>query len=388
MIFSKEIGESLTYKFSQKAGEMKRQGKKIISLGLGEPDFTTPQYVTDATVDALNNGYTHYSMSQGLPELREHIANMFNNQYEAPYSANNVMIAPGVKHALYLALCAVLNPGDEIINISPSYVSYIPQIKIAEPQANIVDVCLEKETFSLDIQKLKKSISDKTKVILINFPHNPTGKVLSLNEVNDIVNIAVENDIYLISDEVYRDMIYGVYEKISVAKYYKDFKKIMIVDGFSKSYAMTGWRIGYAVADNDLIKKMNLINQHINTNTCTFIQKGACSIFENENQHIDEYNDKLKERADIFHNLLSDIDVFYGVKPQGGFFYFVDISKSGMNSNDFCAALIEETGIAATPGIAFGKDWDTHIRFSLAVDKEILIHAGNLLKEFIQSIKV
>jgi len=381
MHFSKEIGESLTYKFAQAANEMKAQGREIISLGLGEPDFTTPDYVVEATIDAMKAGYTHYSATQGLPELRKLIAATANDEYGSSYAMDEVIVLPGIKAAVFFALCSLLEPGDEVILISPYYVSYPAMVKLAEPAAMIKYVNLDKN-FKLDTEELKKAISNRTKCILVNSPHNPTGMVLSKEEVEFIVELSKENEFYIISDEVYEKLTYEGVSHTSFAKYPQIRDRVIICNGFSKSYAMTGWRLGYAIGEKSIISKMNKLQQHINTNTCTFVQKGACSIFSHEPTHIVPYVNELQSRINYFHARINNLPFASGVKPQAGFFYFVDISKTNFDSNTFCADLLKKTGIASTPGIAFGADWDKYVRFSFAVPMETLERAVDLLENY------
>ena len=381
MHFEKEVGESLTYKFAQAAGEMRAQGREIISLGLGEPDFKTPDYVTEATVKALRDGYTHYSATQGWPELRKLIAEDCNQEYGSAYTANDVIVTPGIKASVYFALAATLEPQDEIILISPYYVSYPAMVKLAEPTAKIVNVTLNWD-FTLDREKLKAAFSDNTKAILVNTPNNPTGMVLSKEEVELIVELARDNDAFIISDEVYEQLVYDGYKHTSFGLYPQIRNRLVICNGYSKSHAMTGWRLGYAIGAHDVIAKMNRLQQHINTNTCTFVQVGACSIYKNEPVHIRPYVEELEKRIAYFDSELNKLDCFKGIRPKAGFFYFVDISAAGVDSNTFCADLLKKTGIASTPGIAFGPEWDSYVRFSIAVPMATLERAVELLKNY------
>lgn len=381
MHFEKEVGESLTYKFAQAAGEMKAQGREIISLGLGEPDFKTPDYVVEATVEAMQNGFTHYSATQGWPELRNLIAADCSRVYGNDYTANDVIVTPGIKSAVYFALAAILEPQDEIILISPYYVSYPAMVKLAEPTTNIVNVTLSKD-FTLDAKKLKAAFNKNTKAILVNSPNNPTGMVLSKEEVELVIQLAIENDAYIISDEVYEKLVYSGQKHISFGLYEEISDRLIICNGYSKSHAMTGWRLGYAIGTHDVIVKMNKLQQHINTNTCTFIQVGACSIYKNEPVHIPPYVKELEERIEYFDSELNKLNYITAVRPKAGFFYFVDISATGMDSNSFCADLLKKTGIASTPGVAFGPEWDSYVRFSIAVPMSTLERAVDLLKNY------
>ncbi len=381
MHFEKEVGESLTYKFAQAAGEMRAQGKEIISLGLGEPDFKTPDYVVEATMKAMQDGFTHYSATQGWPELRKLIAEDCNKSYGSEYTMNDVIVTPGIKSAVYFSLAAILEPGDEIILISPYYVSYPAMVKLAEPTAKIVNVTLAKD-FTLDAEKLKAAFNKNTKAILINTPNNPTGMVLSKEEVELVVKLAVENDAYIISDEVYEKLVYSGHKHTSFGFYQEIKDRLIICNGYSKSHAMTGWRLGYAIGAHDVIAKMNKLQQHINTNTCTFVQVGACSIYKNEPVHIKPYVDELEARINYFDTELNKLPYITGVKPKAGFFYFIDISAVGVDSNTFCADLLKKTGIASTPGVAFGPEWDDHVRFSIAVPMSTLERAVELMKGY------
>ena len=381
MHFEKEVGESLTYKFAQAAGEMRAQGKEIISLGLGEPDFKTPDYVVDATVKAMKEGFTHYSPTLGWPELRKLIAEDCNKNYGSDYTMNDVIVTPGIKSAVYFSLAAILEPGDEIILISPYYVSYPAMVKLAEPTAKIVNVTLNKD-FTLDGEKLKAAFNKNTKAILVNTPNNPTGMVLSREEVELIIKLAVENDAYVISDEVYEKLVYGIHKHTSFGLYPEIRDRLIICNGYSKSHAMTGWRLGYAIGVHDVIAKMNKLQQHINTNTCTFVQVGACSIYKNEPVHIKPYVNELEKRIEYFDTEMNKLPYIEAIRPKAGFFYFVDISAVGVDSNTFCADLLKKTGIASTPGIAFGPEWDSYVRFSIAVPMSTLERAIGLLRDY------
>lgn len=381
MHFEKEVGESLTYKFAQAARDMKAHGKEIISLGLGEPDFETPDYVINSTIEAMKGGYTHYSAVQGWPKLREYISEDCNKAYGSDYSMNDVIVTPGIKSAVYFSLAAILEPNDEVILISPYYVSYPAMVKLAEPTAKIVNVTLNKD-FTLDIEKLSKAFNKNTKAILINTPNNPTGMVISKEEVEAVIKLAIENDAYIISDEVYEKLVYSNNKHTSFGLYQEIRDRLIICNGYSKSHAMTGWRLGYAIGTNKVIAKMNKLQQHINTNTCTFVQVGACSIYENDPAHIKPYVEELEKRIDYFDRELNKIDYIDGVKPKAGFFYFIDISKVEVDSNTFCADLLKKTGIASTPGIAFGPEWDSYVRFSIAVPMTTLERAVGLLNDY------
>lgn len=385
MIFEKEITDSLTLKFAEVARCLNREGVKIISLGLGEPDFPTPNHIIEATYQAMLSGFTKYSDPMGLFELRKKIAYSLISSNNIQVKPDNIIITPGAKQAILFALMSILKPGDEIINITPSYVSYNPCIKIAEPKSYIIEIPLNKKDLRLPIEKIKKVITPKTKAILLNSPNNPTGKIFSYEEIETIVNIAKKYNIFIISDEIYSLFNYSGEKTISPASFPGMEDLVITINGFSKSYSMTGWRIGYAVFPDKLREKFFKLQQHINTNTCTFVQKGAIAALDGDKDYIMIYNNKLKERAMIINYVLKSQSIVGYVLPKGGLFAFLNISKSGMNSNDFAANLIEEKHVATTPGIAFGKDWDDYIRISLATNKEDIYLGIKLICDFADS---
>ena len=385
MYISQEVNESATLQFAQVAAAMKKEGKKIYSLGLGEPDFETPEYIFHATEKAMREGFTRYSASQGLPELRKFIAESLTKDYGIDFDIGNVLVTPGVKQALFIALAAILKPGDEVVYISPYYVSYPAIIKLAEPTVSIRDIPLKRADHALDFDLFQSAVGSKTRAILVNSPHNPTGKVFTSEEMHFLAEMAYKSGAYIVSDEVYDKMTFPGRKHIGFAAFERLKDRLILTNGYSKSYGLTGWRIGYAVAPNAEMKIMNCIQQQINTNTCTFIQKGVCSVYENECVHLESYLAEVQRRVDLFHHFITSCPVMDGVFPGGGFFYFADISKTGMSSNEFCSRLIENTGVAATPGLAFGRDWDDHVRFSLAVDRDVLAGAINAMQDWFSS---
>lgn len=386
MQLSSELNESLTLKFAQTVSQLKQEGKRIISMGLGEPDFETPHHIIEATYKAMKAGFTRYSDSMGLRDLREKISKKFEVENNCNYEPNQIIVTPGAKHAIFLALSVILKPGDEVINFTPYYVSYVPIAKIAEPNCIIRHVKLSKDNFDIDFEKLEKVITNKTKVILLNTPNNPTGKIFTQYELQKIAELACEHNFYIISDEIYEKLCFGNKKHVSVASFNKMEERTFIINGFSKAYAMTGWRIGYIAVPKKFINTINKLQQHINTNTCTFVQKGAVAALDGTDFHIQDYNIKLKQRFNLLKEFSYSQDIIKYKISEAGFFAFGDISKTNMTSNDFCSLLIEKTGIAMTPGIAFGKDWDDYIRISLAVDEMVLREAFILLRKFLENL--
>ena len=383
MIIDKAVTSPATLQFSLKAQELKKRGREIISLGLGEPDFETPEHIKEAAIEALHMGFTRYSAAQGLLELRELVAKKLYIDNGIDASPDEIIITPGAKNALYLACAASLRPGDEVINFSPCCVSNIPVIKIAEPQAVIHDACLTGLSFSIDKQKVESLINSRTKLIMINYPNNPTGKMMTPDDVEFIVRLVRDNDLYLLSDEIYEKIIFSERKHISPAAFKDIGDKVITVNGFSKAYAMTGWRIGYVHANKELTATMLKLHQQLNTNTAAFIQKGAIAALTGPQTHIDEFIANLKVRKGLYNQLISESAHLKGSDPEGGFFGFIDISSTDLPSDEFCARLLEETGVAIIPGVSFGSKFDGFCRVSLVNKTELIAEAFAAIHDFV-----
>lgn len=383
MFISKEVQPSATLKFSQKAKEKIARGEIIYSLGLGEPDFDPPAEIIESVSAAAKNGFNKYGNSMGLDSLRLHIAKKLQNENGIPCEKDDVCITFGAKQALVLALMAILQPGDEVVNISPCYVSYVPQIKIAEPNAVIKNVDLCRDDFSLDLQSVKAAISRKTKCIILNSPNNPSGKVFTRAEYDQLISLVSDSEIYLISDEIYEYLNFGQYPMISPGAYSEVAGRVFTINGFSKSFGMTGWRIGYMTAPKNQRKNISTLVQHINTNVTSFIQKGLEGIYDIDRSYLNSYNIHLRKMAGYITDELNAVGLKV-IKPQGGLFCFVNVSAKGLKSDDFAAGLLHEQNVAVTPGIAFGENWDDYVRISFA-GKEKEIRSGiEGIKNFLQ----
>ena len=376
MRFTNEIKDSPTLMLAEKARQKEKEGRHLISLAIGEPDFNTPSYIIEATKKALDAGFTKYSTPQGLLELRTLIAKENKN-----YTPEEVIIFPGAKAAIFAGLGSILEPGDEVIVLAPYYVSYPAIIKLAAPESVITYVSLN-EDFTLPLERIKEAITPKTKCLIVNYPHNPTGQMLSFKETMDIVNLVYKHKIYLLSDEIYDKLNYSGKAFYSFGSFPLIKDQLILVNGFSKSYAMTGFRLGYALASKEMIYKMNLINQNTNTNTATFIQKGAVAALTNKPMFLLSYNNELKARAVYLHEEINKLPLFSGLLPDGAFYYFMNIEKTKLDSVTFSNKLLEEYDLVVTPGIAFGNDYDHYVRLSLAVSIDTLKSAVEILKTF------
>lgn len=383
MILDSLVTANATSLFSLKAQELKKEGRRIISLGLREPDFETPPHIRKAAIDALNDGLTRYSVPQGLPELRELLAEKLSMDNGIDACADEITVTPGARNALYLACAAVLRPGDEVINLTPCYEGNPSIIRIAEPQATLHNVPLKGVDFAIDKQRIEALVNPKTKLVVINYPNNPTGRMLVDDEIEFIVKIVRDNKLYLLSDEIYEKITLTEKKHTSPAAFKDIQEKVITVNGFSKAYAMTGWRIGYVHANKELTAVMLKLNLQLNANTAAFIQKAAIAALTGSHTHLYEFIDNLKDRKEFYERLISENAHLTGSHPEAGFFAFLDISSTGFRSDAFCAQLLEETGVAILPGIANGSDFDAFCRVSLANATEIISEGLEKLGEYV-----
>lgn len=386
MLFNNKIGQSLTLKFAQTAAERRKNGLPIISLGLGEPDFNVPKEVIESTIDVLTNTHAGYSDPMGVYSFREKIVHKLKTENSISCSEDNILVSAGAKQAFQIICMAILEPEDEVIVINPSFVSFIPQFYIAEPNCKVIAVDIDKEDFTLDLEKLKHSISPKTKLLVINSPNNPSGYIFDKEILSMIYKLSVENDFYVISDEVYERLIFSNEKHISIGSYESEPKRIITINSFSKSHAMTGWRLGYACFPVEIRIRVLKLQQHINTNTCTFIQHALAQSFDSNIEYLTDYLEKLAQRSMHISEVVNRMDSVDLVAPVGGFFAFINISKLGMDSNTFCSQLIENTGVATTPGIAFGDGWDDHVRISFATAEDNLQLGLGLINDYINQL--
>ncbi|MBI2385632.1 MAG: aminotransferase class I/II-fold pyridoxal phosphate-dependent enzyme [Elusimicrobia bacterium] len=378
------VGASPTLAWAAKVAELRRAGRPIVSLGLGEPDFPTPPHVVDAAAKALRDGFTTYSAGAGLPELREAVARKLSRDNGVAAEAGEVVIVPGAKNALFLAAAAVLEPGDEAVHLTPGYVSNLPILKLAEPSCRAVEVALRGPAFDLDLERLEAAVGEKTRLLLLNYPNNPTGRRPSAAEAAGLLSLIRRRPkLIVVSDEIYERLPLGGGTPFSPAAAADIRERVVTVNGFSKSYAMTGWRIGYAHAAAPLAKKISLIHQQINTHTATFIQKAAVAALEGPHDHLDAFVSRLKTNKARYERFLRETPACRGSSPEGGFFAFVDVSAARLASDAFAAALLEETGVAVLPGLSFGAGFDAYCRLSLAVPEDAFSAALDRLAEFV-----
>jgi aminotransferase len=346
-----------------------------ISLGVGEPDFTTPWHISEAAVYAIKNGYTHYTPNKGLLELRELISDYTQKKYNVTYNhENEILITMGVSQALDLALRSLIDPGDEIIHFEPCYVSYKANIEML----NGVPVTLQtysKNGFKIDIENLKKAITPKTKAILINYPSNPTGTTIDKNTLEQIADIALKSNIIIISDEIYSTITYkNKHESIASIPGMKE--RTIYLNGFSKSFAMTGWRIGYIAAPSYIMDIILKIHQYTAICAPALSQYAAIEAIESGEKSAALMNKEYERRRNFISNRFNEIGLTT-VEPEGAFYVFPDISSVNKNADEFAMQLLKQEKVAVVPGDVFGKSGSGHIRCSFATSmdniKEALI---------------
>ncbi|MDO8358287.1 MAG: aminotransferase class I/II-fold pyridoxal phosphate-dependent enzyme [Nitrospirota bacterium] len=382
MKLSPEIQDSLELRFSGVARQMNERGERIISLGLGEPAFPTPPAVVEAAIEAMRNGMTRYSSPFGLPELREAICAKLVADNGISVSPGEIMVTPGAKMALSLALAALLQPGDEVINILPCYPSYLPQIRIAEPEAIIHNIDLCHADFSLDFDALRHRLSPRTKALIINFPHNPTGKMLTQRELDVLVELLTDHSCWLISDEIYERLNFSGQRHLSPGAVAALAERTITINGFSKAYSMTGWRIGYLAAKGPIMKTISKLQQHMNTNVAPFTQCAAVAALAMPMDFLAEYNAQLARNANYLQGVVDQSPALELQASEGGLFAFLNIGRTGLDSDAFCAGLLQNHAVAASPGISFGSHWDDHVRISLATDCSSFAEGINRLHAF------
>ncbi|HZK29913.1 MAG TPA: pyridoxal phosphate-dependent aminotransferase [Methanoregula sp.] len=359
------VAPSATLAISDKAKKMQRKGIDVISLSIGEPDFDTPKHIKDACIEALNRGETHYAPSNGIPELLNAISEKINKENHFPCTPSQVIVSCGAKDAIYEAMEAVLNPGDETIILTPAWVSYEPCVQIAG--GKIVRHEVNEKTFQLD-DSLIERVNAKTKMIVVNSPSNPSGAVFNKKSIQLVADLCEDHDIYAMSDEIYEKMIYGR-EHISLASMSDMAQRTITINGFSKSYAMTGWRLGYAVAPIEIIRQMSTVQQHSVSQAATFSMWGAVAALKGDQRCVEEMRTEFDRRRKYIISELNRIG--YETAPaEGAFYAFINV---GGDDIEIAAQWLEQGHVAVTPGSAFyAPGW---IRLSYATSMEKLMEA-------------
>jgi len=359
--------------------------KNIITLGIGEPDFDTPEIIKDAAIRAIENSLTHYTSNYGIIELREKISEKLKKKNKIFADPNkNILITTGSSEALDLAFRTIINPGDEVLIPSPSYVSYVP-ITILSDGISVTVPCYEKDEFRLLPEEIEKKITKKTKCIVISSPSNPTGSVLRRKDIENIADIAIKHNLFVISDELYEYLIYDNEEHFSIASIPEMFEKTITINGFSKSYAMTGMRIGYVVADESIIEGMMKIHQYGMLCAPSISQYAALKFDECEND-VKEMIKIYEMRRNLIYKRLNEIDGISAIKPKGAFYIFPNIKETKMSSERFANKLLKDAKVVVIPGNVFGEEGEGYVRMSYSVSIENIEKALERIEKFMKKL--
>lgn len=377
---------SSTLAISAKAKELKQQGHDVIGLGVGEPDFNTPAYIIEAAKKAMDEGMTKYTPAGGIIELKASIGKKFQRDNNLSYEYNEIIVTTGAKHALFTLFQVILNEADEVIVPSPYWVSYPEQIKLAGGKPVIVDAS-EENNFKLSPEQLEQAISDKTKAVIINSPSNPTGMMYNQAELEQLGEICLKHNLLIVSDEIYEKLIYTDDKHVSIAQLSEPLKaQTVVINGVSKSHAMTGWRIGFAAGPAPIIKAMSNHASHATSNPTSIAQYAALTAYEAETDPTIQMRETFSERLDIFYQLLTDIPGISCKKPNGAFYLFPNVKQAVTNNgfqtvDDWVTALLEEEKVALVPGSGFGAP--DNVRLSYATSVDVLKEAAKRIHRFV-----
>ena len=375
-----ELSPSMTLSITSQAKALKKAGQDVLGFAAGEPDFNTPEPIVQACVEAVTHGKTRYTESAGLIELREAIAAKLLIDNGLTYEPSQISVNCGAKHSCYNAILAVCNPGDEVIIPAPYWTSYPEMVKLAGAVPVIVQTKPEND-WKITPEEFEEAMSPLTKMIIINSPGNPTGSVYSKDELKAIAEIAVGEDILILSDEIYEKLVYAGEKHVSVASLGKDiYEHTITINGFSKAYAMTGWRLGYTAAPKAIAEAIDNLQSHTTSNPTTFAQYGAIAALQMDQQIVSDMRDEFDVRRQYMLGRLQAIKNVKVVEPKGAFYFLVNIEPMGINSINFCEKLLSKQKVAIVPGVAFGAE--NTVRFSYATSLDIINAGLDRFEEF------
>lgn len=378
-----QVTPSITLAISAKAKAMKAEGIDVCSFSAGEPDFDTPEHIKAAAKQALDAGKTKYGPEAGEPKLREAIANKLKTDNGLDYKPENVIVTNGGKHSLFNLMLALIDPGDEVVIPAPYWLSYPEMVKLAGGIPVIVQTD-GKNQYKITPEQLSAAITPKTKLFVLNSPSNPTGVVYTPAEIEALAKVVVEKDIFVVSDEIYEKIIYDDAQQVTIGSFGPEiFQRTFISNGFAKAYSMTGWRVGYLAGPLQAIKAASNVQGHSTSNVCTFAQYGAIAALTSPQDCVEEMRQAFAKRRQVMLERVSAIPGLSCPKPDGAFYLFIDVSKTGLASLEFCDKLLESYQVAAIPGVAFGAD--DCIRLSYATDLDTINKGMDRLDKFVRS---
>ena len=379
-----QLTPSLTLSIDSKAKAMKAEGLDVCGFGAGEPDSDTPEHIKRAAIEALEAGFTKYTPNAGIPELRQAIADKLAADNGLNYRAGQVIVSNGAKHACYNAILATCQPGDEVIIPAPYWVSYPDMVRLVGAEPVIVPTS-ERNAWKMRPEDFENAMTPRTKMLIMNSPGNPTGSVYTREELEAIVNVAAEEDIYILSDEIYEKLVYDDAKHVSVGSLSKEAYDLTItVNGFSKSYAMTGWRLGYLAAPDAVSRAVDSIQSHTSSNPCSFSQYGALAALKGDQQPLADMREEFEMRRNYMFDRISKISNVTAIKPQGAFYILVNISQLGLSSQNFADRLLSKANVAVVPGAAFGDD--RTVRFSYATSLDVIKKGLDRFQDFCRTL--
>lgn len=363
-----QLTPSLTLSIDSKAKAMKAEGIDVCGFGAGEPDFDTPEHIKQAAIQALEGGFTKYTPSAGLPELRQAIAEKLQVDNNLTYKPSQIVVSNGAKHSCYNAILATCQEGDEVLIPSPYWVSYPDMVRLAGAEPVIVPTT-ERNGWKMRASDFENAMTPRTKMLILNSPNNPSGAVYTREELQAIVDVAAEEEIYILSDEIYEKLVYDDAEHVSVASLSKEAYDLTItINGFSKAYAMTGWRLGYMAAPEAVAKAADNIQSHSTSHPASFAQRGALAALKGDQQPLSDMRDEFDIRRNYMFDRISKIPNITAVKPMGAFYILVNISQLGLSSQNFADRLLSKANVAVIPGAAFGDDRTVRLSYATSID--------------------
>ena len=379
-----QLTPSLTLAIDSKAKAMRAEGIDVCGFGAGEPDFDTPEHIKEAAIKALQEGFTKYTPSAGLPELRTAISEKFSKDNGIDYKPNQVIVSNGAKQSCFNAILACCEPGDEVIIPAPYWLSYPDMVKLVGAEPVIVQTKAS-NAYKMTAEEFENAMTPRTKMVIINSPGNPTGSVYTREELEALVEVALTEDIFILSDEIYEKLIYDDASHVSVASLSKEAYDLTItVNGFSKAYAMTGWRLGYLGAPESIAKVIDSLQSHSTSGPNSFAQKGAVAALKGSQQCVTDMREEFNVRREYMYERLAAIPNVSTVKPLGAFYMLADISKFGLSSTNFADRLLSKAEVAVVPGVAFGDD--KTVRLSYATDLETIKTGLDRIEQFCRTI--
>ena len=380
--FAQSLQTESAFKVLAHAQQLERQGKEIIHLEIGQPDFHTPKHISDAAIKAIREGKTGYGPASGLPKLREAIASESGTRRGITFDINNVVVSPGGKPIIFYTIQSLAGKGDEVIFPDPGFPMYASLI--AHSGATPIPLPLnEEKAFSFNKDEFRSRVSERTRLVIINSPHNPTGGIIKPNDLEVIAEEAHRHDFFVLSDEIYKDFIYEN-SFVSIASLPGMKERTVILDGFSKSYSMTGWRLGYAIVPSFLMEPFELYNVNIASCACTFNQYGALAALQNSQNCVQSMVSEFRIRRDYLVDTLNEINGIHCLKPSGAFYVFPNIKETKKSSSQLASDILENAGVAVLGGSSFGKEGEGYLRLSYATSLDNLKIACERLKNHLE----